>query len=104
MRKDLNLYCIKNHNYNTQTFCTFFRMLRFGIRATPSRLVLMRTKYSTVFETEDASKRWRAVEDILPPIQIPTPNLNQPFPTPSGIYLFLTLTYRLLFCFLLLCA
>ena len=68
-------------------------MLRFGIRATPSRLVLMRTKYSTVFETEDASKRWRAVEDILPPIQIPTPNLNQPFPTPSGIYFFFTLTY-----------
>ena len=68
-------------------------MLRLGTRATPSRLVLMRTKYSTAFETEDASKRWTAVEDILPPIQIPTPNLNQPFPTPSGIYLFLTLTY-----------
>ena len=68
-------------------------MLRLGTRATPSRLVLMRTKYSTVFETEDASKRWTAVEDILPPIQIPTPNLNQPFPTPSGIYLFFTLTY-----------
>ena len=59
-----------------------------GIRAhrTPSRLVLMRTKYSTAFETDDAVKRWSAVEDILPPIQIPAPNLNQPFPTPSGIY------------------
>ena len=68
-------------------------MLRLGTRATPSRLVLMRTKYSTAFETEDASKRWTAVEDILPPIQIPTPNLNQPFPTPSGINLFFTLTY-----------
>ena len=61
-------------------------MLRLGTRATPSRLVLMRTKYSTAFETDDARKRWSAVEDILPPIQIPTPNLNQPLPTPSGIY------------------
>ena len=61
-------------------------MLRLGTRATPSRLVLIRTKYSTAFETDDTRKRWSAVEDILPPIQIPTPNLNQPFPTPSGIY------------------
>ena len=43
-----------------------------------------RARYSTAFETENAAKRWSAVEDILPPIQIPSPDLNQPFPTPSG--------------------
>ena len=50
-----------------------------------------RTRYSTAFETENAEKRWAAVEDILPPIQIPSPDLNQPFPTPSGKRIFPTL-------------
>ena len=27
---------------------------------------------------------WKFVEDILPPIQIPTPDMNQKFPTPTG--------------------
>merc|ERR1712212_1173571 len=47
-------------------------------------LNLIRSKYSSILDTQDASKKWSAVEDILPPIQIPTPNLNQSFPTPSG--------------------
>ena len=62
-------------------------MYRLGIRKAPLRtlsLITRRTKYSTIFDTEDASKKWSAVEDILPPIQIPSPDLNQPFPTPSG--------------------
>lgn len=27
---------------------------------------------------------WKFVEDILPPIQIPQPDMNQKFPTPTG--------------------
>ena len=27
---------------------------------------------------------WKFILDILPPIQIPQPNLSQQFPTPSG--------------------
>ena len=37
----------------------------------------------TVIESNEAGG-WRFIQDILPPIQIPQPDLDREFPTPSG--------------------
>ena len=59
------------------------RLILFSVRRSSKDTLYRSTVWPTLIEA-DQPGGWNHVEDILPPIQIPKPDLNQTFPTPSG--------------------